>query len=114
MTDEFPKNVNNSFKVRLPEQLSLPGEGWHAALMSLTVPDQGQSNAVVATDPHTKVIRFQWSYEIRKFVLDSYRRVETPGVISCIDLEDIMNADKWCQMGECFGNESCKKCTTTS
>ena len=26
-TDEFPKNVNNSFKVRLPERLSLPGEG---------------------------------------------------------------------------------------
>ena len=28
-TNEFPKNANNSFKVRLPERLSLPGEGWH-------------------------------------------------------------------------------------
>ena len=57
-TDEFPNNANNSFKVRLPERLSLPGEGWHASLMSLTVPDQGQSNAVIAADPHTKVIRY--------------------------------------------------------
>ena len=24
-TNEFPKNANNSFKVRLPERLSLPG-----------------------------------------------------------------------------------------
>ena len=60
-TDEFPKNANNSFKVRLPERLSLPGEGWHASLMSLTVPDQGQSNAVIATDPHTKVMKFKMS-----------------------------------------------------
>ena len=42
-TDEFPKNVNNSFKVRLPERLNLPGEGWHTSLMSLTVPDKGQT-----------------------------------------------------------------------
>ena len=25
-TNEFPKNVNNSFKVRLPERFSLPGD----------------------------------------------------------------------------------------
>ena len=65
-TDEFPKNANNSFKVRLPERLSLPGEGWHAALMSLTVPDLGQSNAVIASDPHTKVIRYNMTYVIRE------------------------------------------------
>ena len=66
-TDEFPKNANNSFKVRLPERLSLPGEGWHASLMSLTVPDQGQSNAVIAADPHTKVIKFKYTQVIRKY-----------------------------------------------
>ena len=55
-TDEFPNNANNSFKVRLPERMSLPGTGWHASLMSLTVPDQGQSNAIIAADPHTKVV----------------------------------------------------------
>ena len=71
-TDEFPKNANNSFKVRLPERLSLPGEGRHASLMSPTVPDQGQSNAVIAADPHTKVMKFKMSYMVRKFQLGTY------------------------------------------
>ena len=75
-TDEFPNNANNSFKVRLPERLSLPGEGWHASLMSLTVPDQGQSNAIIAADPHTKVIKFKMSYVIRKWVTGMYRFAE--------------------------------------
>ena len=55
-TNTFPKNVNNSLKVRLPERLSLPGDQWYASLMSLNVPDQRQSNSVIATDPHTIVI----------------------------------------------------------
>ena len=93
-TDEFPKNANNSFKVRLPERLSLPGEGWHASLMSLTVSDQGQSNAVIATDPHTPVVRFKYPQLIRKYITGSYRRVETPTVILKIELEDVMNANQ--------------------
>ena len=68
-TNEF---ANNSFKVRLPERLSLPGEGWHASLMSLTVPDQGQSNAVIATDPHTKVVKFSITYLTRKYNIGGY------------------------------------------
>ena len=64
-TDEFPNNANNSFKVRLPERMVLPGTGWHASLMSLTVPDQGQSNAIIAADPHTKVVRFKYPQIIR-------------------------------------------------
>ena len=74
-TDEFPKNANNSFKVRLPERLTLPGEDWHASLMSLTVPDQEQSNAVIATDPHTTVVTFSVTYLTRKYILGEYRRV---------------------------------------
>ena len=74
-TNEFPKNANNSFKVRLPERLTLPGEGWHASLMSLTVPDQGQSNAVIATDAHAKVVTFTMTYMTRKYILGEYRRV---------------------------------------
>ena len=70
-TDEFPKNANNSFKVRLPERLTLPGKGWHASLMSLTVPDQGQSNAVIAADPHTKIVRFKCPQIIRSYQLGS-------------------------------------------
>ena len=101
-TDEFPKNANNSFKVRLPERLILPGEGWHAALMSLTVPDQGQSNAVVAADPHTRVIQFKFVQVIRWYQLGVYRRVETPGIESKIELEQIMNADQVVADGSMF------------
>ena len=101
-TNEFPNNANNSFKVRLPERLSLPGEGWHASLMSLTVPDQGQSNAVIATDPHTKVLKFKMTYVIRKFVLDSYRRVETKTVDCEVELEEIMNANQIVATGSMF------------
>ena len=90
-TDEFPNNANNSFKVRLPERLSLPGAGWHASLMSLTVPDQGQSNAVIASDPHTQVIRFKYPQMIRKYGTSEYNRIEIPQVENKIELEDVMN-----------------------
>ena len=101
-TNEFPNNANNSFKVRLPERLVLPGAGWHASLMSLTVPDQGQSNAVIATDPHTKVLKFKMTYVIRKFVLNSYRRVETKTVDCEVELEEIMNANQIVATGSMF------------
>ena len=101
-TDEFPKNANNSFKVRLPERLSLPGEGWHASLMSLTVPDQGQSNAVIAADPHTNVVKFKYPQLIRKYQLGSYRRVETPTVTGEIELEDVVNTNQIVATGSQF------------
>ena len=101
-TDEFPKNANNSFKVRLPEHLSLPGAGWHASLMSLTVPDQGQSNAVIASDPHTQVIRFKYPQMIRKYDGVEYHRVETPLVEGKIELEDVMNTHQIVATGSEF------------
>ena len=101
-TDEFPNNANNSFKVRLPERLSLPGTGWHASLMSLTVPDQGQSNAIIAADPHTKVIKFKMNYVIRKFQSGTYRRVETKTVDCVLELEEIMNASQIVATGSQF------------
>ena len=97
-TNEFPKNANNSFKVRLPERLTLPGEGWHASLMSLTVPDQGQSNAVVATDPHTQVVKFSVTYLTRLWIdmgspsSSGYRRVRFKTKEYVVELEDIMSA----------------------
>ena len=101
-TNEFPKNVNNSFKVRLPERLNLPGEGWHTSLMSLTVPDKGQSNAVIATDPHTKVLKFKMTYVVRKFQSGTYRRVETKTVDCALELEEIMNANQGVTTGSMF------------
>ena len=101
-TDEFPNNANNSFKVRLPERLNLPGEGWHASLMSLTVPDQGQSNAIIAADPHTKVIKFKMSYLIRKWVTGIYRFIELKTVDCVLELEEIMNANQIVATGTQF------------
>ena len=101
-TDEFPNNANNSFKVRLPERLSLPGAGWHASLMSLTVPDQGQSNAVIATDPHTKVVKFSLTYLTRKWVLGEYKRIEFKTKDYGVELEDVMNAKQSVTTGSEF------------
>ena len=101
-TDEFPKNANNSFKVRLPERLNLPGAGWHASLMSLTVPDQGQSNAIIAADPHTKVIKFKMNYVIRKWVTGMYRFAEVKTVDCVLELEEIMNASQIVSTGTQF------------
>ena len=101
-TDEFPNNANNSFKVRLPERLSLPGEGWHASLMSLTVPDQGQSNAVIAADPHTKVVKFSLTYLTRLYMSGSYRRVSFKTKDYGVELEDIMSAKQSVTTGSEF------------
>ena len=101
-TDEFPKNDNNSFKVRLPERLNLPGEGWHTSLLSLTVPDKEQSNAVIATDPHTKVLKFKMTYVIRKMQSGTYQLVETKTVDCALELEEIMNANQGVTTGSMF------------
>ena len=96
-TDEFPNNANNSFKVRLPERLMLPGTGWHAALMSLTVPDQGQSNAIIAADPHTKVVKYVYPIMARKWTdtgnpaTSGYLAITFPIASQMIELEEIMN-----------------------
>ena len=101
-TDEFPNNANNSFKVRLPERLNLPGAGWHASLMSLTVPDQGQSNAVIAADPHTKVVKFSLTYLTRLYMSGSYRRVTFKTKDYGVELEDIMSAKQSVTTGSEF------------
>ena len=101
-TDEFPKNANNSFNFRLPERLSLPGEGWHATLLSLTVPDQGQSNAVIATDPHTKVVTFSVTYLTRKYITGEYRRVSFQTKEYTVELEDVMSAKHPVTSGNLF------------
>ena len=113
-TDEFPKNANNSFKVRLPERLILPGEGWHASLMSLTVPDQGQSNAVIATDPHTKVIQFSVTYLTRKYVLGEYRRVSFKTKEYYVELEDIMSTKHPVTSGNLFWQRAMQEVHNTT
>jgi len=38
---EFPNNQANLYKIRLPEPLRLPGEGWQVGLSSISIPDTG-------------------------------------------------------------------------
>ena len=101
-TDEFPKNANNSFKVRLPERLKLAAEGWHAMLLSMSVPDQGQSNAVIATDPHTIVIQFNITFMTRKFSTGAYRQVSFQTKECHVKLDEIMSSKQPVTSGNLF------------
>ena len=56
-TDEFPENTNASFKVRLPERMTLKGEGWYVSLWKMTVPDHSQSSSVISSDMDLKVVK---------------------------------------------------------
>ena len=76
--------------------------------MSLTVPDQGQSNAIIAADPHTQVVRFKYPQMIRKWVdtgspsTSGHRRIEWPVVQGIIELENVMSADQIVSTGSMF------------
>lgn len=56
-SDEFPDNTNASFKVRLPERMTLKGEGWYVSLWKITVPDDSQSSSVISSDMDLKVVK---------------------------------------------------------
>ena len=101
-TNEIPKNANNSSKVGLPERLTLPGDRWHASLLSMSVPDQGQSNGVIATDPHTNVVTFSVTYLTRKYINGDYRRVSFRKKEHSVELEDIMSAKHPVTSGSLF------------
>ena len=58
-TNEFPNNKNNSFRMRIPNGLHLQGEGWHVALLSLTLPNR--TTHQFATGHGNTIIRFQWT-----------------------------------------------------
>ena len=100
-TNEFPKNANNSFKVRLPERLSIPSDRWYAMLMSLTIPDQGQSSGVIASDRHTQV-KFSVTYVARKYINGGYRRVSFQTKEYHVELEEIMSAKQPVTSGNLF------------
>ena len=100
--NEFPKNANNSFKVRLPERLTLQGDRWHTSLLSVSVPDQGQRNGVIATDLHTKVVEFSVTYLTRKYIPGDYRRVSFKTKDYNVELEQIMSSKQSVTSGSLF------------
>ena len=61
-TKEFPDNQNNKFKIRLPTLIDLPGDTWKATLWSLSVLDEGQSSRIIASDPHTRLVTFSFTF----------------------------------------------------
>jgi len=67
-TDEFPNNKNNSFKVRLPNQLQLTGENWHASLWSISVPDEAFTSKSILTD-EDQIVHFAYT----TYKLDNYQ-----------------------------------------
>jgi len=60
-TKEFPNNLNSDFRVRLPERLSLPGSGWHVALLSLTLPNNNVTNAPYKVNTNKDILRIQFT-----------------------------------------------------
>ena len=96
-TNEFRKNANNSFKERLPERLSLPGDQWRVSLLSMSIPDQGQSNGVIAMDPHTQVAKFIVTYLPRKYINGEYRWVSFQTMEYVVEFEDMCqtSCDLW-------------------
>ena len=70
--------------------------------MSLTVPDQGQSNAVIAADPHTEVVKFSITYLTRMYMSGSYRRVSFKTKEYTVELEAIMSAKQSVTTGNEF------------
>ena len=58
-TNEFPNNKNNSFRMRIPNGLRLQGEGWHVAMLSLTLPNTTVHPFAKGVD--NTIARFQFS-----------------------------------------------------
>ena len=54
---EFPKNVSNHFKIRLPNPIRLEGLGWKVGMSSITLPDdQVTLFSLSPTDPDDKKV----------------------------------------------------------
>ena len=68
-TDEFPRNTNTSFKVRIPDGLRLDGQGWQIALLSLTLPNSDTKTMPFASGTNNMVVRTNWtSIHLKDFV----------------------------------------------
>lgn len=61
-TDEFPSNQNNTFKVRLPNLIQLPGENWKASLWGLLVSDEGHSSQIISSKADTELVGYRYTF----------------------------------------------------
>ena len=65
-TEEFPKNQNNSFKVRLATLFQLPGEIWKASVRGFSVFDQGQSSQIISPNAETELVGCHYTLTQRR------------------------------------------------
>ena len=61
---EFPNNVANHFKIRLPNPIRLEGTGWKVSLAAISLPDTQVSLPPLvkadAQEPNPVLARFEW------------------------------------------------------
>ena len=84
-TDEFPQNTNNSFKVRIPGRLSLPGPGWKVPLLSLTIPNGTHSVSGFDSSILQELIRYTFTtIEFSRVNKNKYTAIgsHSPGTLS--------------------------------
>lgn len=75
-TDEFPNNTNNSFRTRIPGGLRLEGEGWHVALLSLTLPNSKKEDGLLKMNSKKQVLAVGYTImELYDKNGSDYRRV---------------------------------------
>lgn len=99
-TDEFPQNTNNSFKVRIPGRLSLPGPGWKVALLSLTIPNGTHSVSGFDSSILQELIRYTFTtIEFSRVNKNKYTAIgsHSPGTLSVktTSLKDIPVLMAW-------------------
>ena len=82
--------------------------------MSLTVPNQGQSNGVIPADPHTQVVKFSVTYLTRKYINGDYRRVSFRTKEYVAELADIMGAKHSATSGSLFWKRLMQEVHNTS
>ena len=103
-TKEFPDNQNNKFKVRLPSLIDLPGDTWKASLWSLSVPDEGQSSHIIASDPHTRLVTFSFTFTKRNQVGTDHWQIGWEKKTGHVELENVMSKQRSVVSGVQFWN----------
>ena len=103
-TQEFPDNTNNRFKVRLPTLIDLSGDNWKASLWSLSVPDEGQSSVIIASDLHTRLVTFSFTLTKRKQSGADPWYIGWEKKTGYVELEDVMSSQRSVVSGVQFWN----------
>ena len=57
---EFPNNVSNSFKIRLPHPIRLEGSGWKVGLVAVSLPDPTSQVPQLMKDPDHVMMQTYW------------------------------------------------------